>query len=595
MERSIKFYHSLRFRLSLVILIFTIFPSVALYMVYVGYVKEVIAENYIESAVQSVSSVGQHMSYVFNDMVEFSNVILTNRDFTRALNYPEEVDVGSFRSLIRSFFTSREDIDGIYVYTPQDTYYVGAVKSADVRRSVEERLAHTSGEVVWIETKPERINIFSGQYTKYYFSLARKLIDLDTLQELGYLTIDIDELTLERLYRNLVAEGEGEVFVVTEGGYVISHTDKSMIGTFLADHPYMQTILSAPQEHGFVSFRLNDRDYFAIYSVCNSFRWRIVRTIPADYLFRRLDTTHRIILAALVLCCLIAMTAVVVFSVKTTQPITDMMHLMKQAERGNLSVRVNTARADEIGQLGVSFNHMIEKVDALIRQLVQEEREKKEMELEVLRAQINPHFLYNSLNTIRLMAKIQGDKSIAGAITALIKLLRISVDLGRDLIVLQDEIEYVKNYILLQRLRFNQRFSVEYFIDDDCLDCLVPKLILQPIVENSIIYGSENDGKSDLRIVISAAQADGLLTLSVVDNGPGIDGETLQRIFKGERDKNRFSTAGLNNVNQRVQIYFGTDYGVQVDSELNSWTKVTVTMPVKKAEDDPGEFTCIRY
>ena len=101
MERSIKFYHSLRFRLSLVILIFTIFPSVALYMVYVGYVKEVIAENYIESAVQSVSSVGQHMSYVFNDMVEFSNVILTNRDFTRALNYPEEVDVGSFRSLIR--------------------------------------------------------------------------------------------------------------------------------------------------------------------------------------------------------------------------------------------------------------------------------------------------------------------------------------------------------------------------------------------------------------------------------------------------------------------------------------------------------------
>ena len=113
-----------------------------------------------------------------------------------------------------------------------------------------------------------------------------------------------------------------------------------MIGTFrritLCRPSYLLT------EHGFV-FRLNDRDYFAIYSVCNSFRWRIVRTIPADYLFRRLDTTHRIILAALVLCCLIAMTAVVVFSVKTTQPITDMMHLMKQAERGNLSVRVNTA------------------------------------------------------------------------------------------------------------------------------------------------------------------------------------------------------------------------------------------------------------
>ena len=210
------------------------------------------------------------MSYVFNDMVEFSNVILKNRDFTRALNYPEEVDVGSFRSLIRSFFTSREDIDGIYVYTPQDTYYVGAVKSADVRRSVEERLAHTSGAVVWIDTKPERINILSGQYR--YFSPSRKLIDLIPSKKIS--DHRYRRAYPERLLPQSVAEGKGGIR--SRRRYVISHADVHIARFWritICRYP------SAPQEHGF-TLRLNDG--LRHYSVQTAFDTQVRTT---DYPF----------------------------------------------------------------------------------------------------------------------------------------------------------------------------------------------------------------------------------------------------------------------------------------------------------------------
>lgn len=582
---DIKFHHSFRFKLISMILVFTILPVMFLYVIYANFIKEIISERYTESAVQSVYSAGKNINYILNDMVEFSNLILTNRNFIRDLNNTDQLDLVTFKSLIRSFFTSREDVDGIYIYTGEDVYYIGAVKSnEEMSVSLEEKLKNTGGEVVWIETKPEKIKVFSGQFTKYYFSLGRRIIDFNTLKELGYLKIDIDESILENSYKDLLVEDDSEVFVISEDGEVISHTDKSMIGKNIGEFDYINQILSSTNENGHTFFKKNSVSIVSIYSVCNKNGWRLVKTVPTDYLYKELNHIQKNLIKGCVIYFLLAVTFLLAFSIKTTKPMTDMMNLMKKAEKGDLNVRIQKTGEDEIGQLGESFNHMLEKMQALITKLVEEERGKKEIELEVLRAQINPHFLYNTLNTIKWMAKIQGDKSIASAITALIKLLRVSINLGKDMIPLSDEIEYVKSYVLIQKLRFNERFTIQYNIDEDCLGCLVPKLILQPIVENSIIYGSDNEGKSSLKIFIRAYKQDNMLTISLTDNGPGIDSETLKKIFKAERDVNRFSTAGINNVDQRIKLYFGNDYGVQIDTKINFWTKVSVCIPVKTEE-----------
>jgi two-component system sensor histidine kinase YesM len=255
----------------------------------------------------------------------------------------------------------------------------------------------------------------------------------------------------------------------------------------------------------------------------------------------------------------------------------NMMGVIKKVEQGDLTVRTQVKSKDELGQLGNSLNNMIEQIQVLIDKLIEEEKSKKELELEALHAQINPHFLYNTLNTIKWMAKIQGDKSVSKAITALIKLLRISINLGRDLISLREEIDYVKNYIVIQKLRFNESINLNYEIDEDCLEFTVPKLILQPIVENSIIYGLQ-DQRPELNIEIKVFKDGDKLVIEIKDDGPGIENEILKNILKSISDRDRFSKVGLNNVNQRIKLYCGNEYGLEIQTELGIGTKVVATL-----------------
>jgi two-component system, sensor histidine kinase YesM len=256
-----------------------------------------------------------------------------------------------------------------------------------------------------------------------------------------------------------------------------------------------------------------------------------------------------------------------------------MMSVIKKVEQGDLKARTEVKSNDEVGQLGHSLNNMIGEMQILIDKLIREEQEKKEVELEALHAQINPHFLYNTLNTIKWMAKIQGNTGISKAITALVKLLRISTNLGRDMISLREEIDYVMNYIVIQKLRFSKSVNIVYNIEDSCLNLSVPKLILQPIVENSFIYGME-DEQHELNIELKAYIKENKLIIEVHDDGPGIEEEVLKNILTNATDKARFSKVGLNNVNQRIKIYCGSEFGLKIETDLGIGTKVTVNLPV---------------
>jgi two-component system, sensor histidine kinase YesM len=267
------------------------------------------------------------------------------------------------------------------------------------------------------------------------------------------------------------------------------------------------------------------------------------------------------------------------FSFRYTEPMMRMMSVIKRVEQGDLKARTEVQSNDEVGQLGHSLNNMIAEMQILIDKLVREEQEKKEVELEALHAQINPHFLYNTLNTIKWMAKIQGNNSISKAITALVKLLRISTNLGRDMISLSEEIDYVKNYIVIQKLRFSKSVNIVYNIDENCMNLSIPKLILQPIVENSFIYGME-DEQHELNIDLKAYMVDNKLVIEVRDDGPGIKDEVLQNILTNASDKARFSKVGLNNVNQRIKIYCGNEFGLEIETELGVGTKVIVNLPI---------------
>lgn len=574
-----KVYHSLRVKLGIIAIVLIAIPVIAISFTYSRTVKEIIKNKYTETAIQSVYETGEKLDFMLEDIQEFSTVIISDRELLEMLNDSSRHKTEEFNRALRGFITSRDDIEAIdLILNDQYSYYsVGAKKISRLER-VNKQLLSSSGQPLWLRTNMQEIEILSGMFKKNYFTLARKFVDFNTLKAYGYLLVDLEEVILEQAYAGLADNEKVEVFICDDQGNIISHTDKSKIGSTIKFKPYAKQVLDDREGHNYVQFK-TETDQVAIYSTLQTNGWKIIKTVSTDYLYEEINRMQKIFLFGGIIYGLVIILYILFFSFRYTEPMMKMMSVIKKAEQGDLTVRTEVRTNDEVGQLGQSLNNMIGEMQVLIDKLIREEQEKKEVELEALHAQINPHFLYNTLNTIKWMAKIQGNHSVSKAITALVKLLRISTNLGREMITLNEEIDYVKNYIVIQNLRFSKSVNITYDIQEECLNMSVPKLILQPIVENSIIYGME-DESSELNIEVKAYIEDNSLFIEVHDDGPGIEETILKNILINQSDKSRFSRVGLNNVNQRIKLYCGNEFGLRIETKLGEGTSIIVSLPV---------------
>lgn len=235
---------------------------------------------------------------------------------------------------------------------------------------------------------------------------------------------------------------------------------------------------------------------------------------------------------------------------------------------------------DEFGHLSRAFAHMAAHIDALIRENQERERTQHELEIQVLRAQISPHFLYNALNSVRHLASMQGMEHIDRLTTAIIRLLRAALSSMEALIPLSQEIEYVRNYSEICQYQYLNDFTIEYEVDASLMDCLLPPMVLQPIVENAIIHGISGC-RSDGVIRIHAQKNDGVLFLSVTDNGQGMSAVQIEELLRQERNTShqRFSGIGIFNVRRRIQMRFGERYGLNLFSEPGRYTTAQLSLP----------------
>ena len=573
----IKVFNSLRVKLGIIAIVLIAIPLLVVSFTYSSTVKDIIKNKYTETAIQSVFETGEKLDFILDDIREFSTVITSNSELLYMLNHKYDFRADEYGRVLRNFITSRDDIEVIDLVLADAYYSVGAKKINRLER-ISPQLEKSSGQPLWLPTKSEEIEILSGKFKKNYFTLARKVVDFNTLEAYGYLLIDLEEVILEQAYSGILDSEKVEVLICDDQGNIISHSDKKKIGSSIKGEPYANEVLADINGHNYVQYKTNI-DNVAIYSTIENNGWKIIKTISTDYLYEEINRIQRYFNVGGVIYGLVIILYILFFSFRYTEPMMKMMSVIKKVEQGDLTVRTEVKSNDEVGQLGNSLNNMIGEMQVLIEQLIREEQEKKEVELEALHAQINPHFLYNTLNTIKWMAKIQGNSSVSKAITALVKLLRISTNLGRGMISLKEEIDYVMNYIVIQKLRFRKSIDIAYNIDDDCMNLTVPKLILQPIVENSIIHGME-DEQQELNIEINGFVKEDKLIIEVQDDGPGIEDEILKDILRNASDKDKFSKVGLNNVNQRIKLYCGADFGLKVETELGMGTKVVVTLPI---------------
>jgi two-component system sensor histidine kinase YesM len=256
---------------------------------------------------------------------------------------------------------------------------------------------------------------------------------------------------------------------------------------------------------------------------------------------------------------------------------------MKQVQKGNYSLAdMEALPMDEVGQLHRAFRMMIQEIDELIHENYDKQLLIRETQFKALQAQINPHFLYNTLDSVIWLAKINGQKQISEILEALGQLFRSSISLKDTLISLEEELDIVRNYVTIQKFRYRERLNFEMQVDERYYSCLIPKMSLQPLVENAIHYALEpSDEPSFIRVY--AVPGHQRLTLVVEDNGPGMEEDLLEKVRKGKA-RTRGQGIGVTNIAERLEIAFGESYGLRIESEQGAGTRVYVDIPMESRE-----------
>lgn len=268
-----------------------------------------------------------------------------------------------------------------------------------------------------------------------------------------------------------------------------------------------------------------------------------------------------------------------------TKPIHRLCEMTKMAGRGDFGVRVQEESTDELALLSESFNQMVERIGELVEGIRMEQRNLKATELKLLQAQINPHFLYNTLDAIIWLAEADEKEQVVRMVTSLSDFFRTTLSKGRDYVSLRDEETHIKSYLQIQQFRYRDILEYEIRIPEELYDCCILKLTLQPLVENALYHGLKNKRRLG-RILVSAERAGDKVVLRVYDDGKGLTAERLayvRKLIRGElEDYDSPSGFGLFNVEQRIRLNYGTAYGIELNSVYGEWTEVTVTIPVVK-------------
>lgn len=405
-------------------------------------------------------------------------------------------------------------------------------------------------------------------------SIGRLIMNARTNRKLGILKIDVKINDLVELWNNESIHSGTQIFVSNNENDIIysSFEDKSREKT----DNIMEQVIS-----GKTNIRIEKKDYLSILTTSNITGCSIMMLIPKSTIYKEAYTTMVIMILVAVFCILIAFIVSEMTSRHIMKPIKSLNSTIKEAYKGDLSVRVDTTSKGEFGELCHAFNLMIDNTQNLINKIYVEEQEKREMEYKALQAQISPHFMLNTLNAIKLMATMQGAKSIETSLDSIGHIIGFAIKDKSDKITIETELKQIQYYIQILSLRYYNKFNITFDVEDGVLCCYTLKYLLQPIMENCIFHGFDNmDKKGNINIKIHIQNK--MIVYEVLDNGNGISQQVIDNILIKEKTNDGFNKIGIYNVNKRIQMIYGKDFGVQIKSSLGEFTLVKITIPIEK-------------
>lgn len=416
----------------------------------------------------------------------------------------------------------------------------------------------------------------SSLQPQYVFGVARGIYKIEDSRMIGVIVVNADYKWLSNLVAGMKLVPNQRVFIVNRNQKLIYDDASDNIGQPAPS----QLIRLLGQQRQNRQFKWNGTTYIASFKSSSLSEWTMINLAPVEEVNRNLNrmarTTLYITLAAMIITVVFAS----FFANRIVRPIKKLILLMRLAENGHFDKRIKLRQRDEIGQLARNFNAMSRRIKRLINEVYVEKISQKETELQLLKTQINPHFLYNTLESIRMVAETEGAEGASDMTFSLGRLLRYGLDTKKETVTVHEEIGHLKEYVSLLSRRFEEQFLVEINVDPDIMELPMIKLVLQPLVENAIYHGLSERSHGG-KIHITGRTENNILLFEVSDNGKGMDAKLVSELnasFKMPELKPL--SIGLSNVNKRLMLTYGPNYGLTVESELDRGTRFFVSLPI---------------
>jgi two-component system, sensor histidine kinase YesM len=413
--------------------------------------------------------------------------------------------------------------------------------------------------------------------------LTREIRALSDGRPIGSLIMKVKETSFANVYKDIDIGKDADIFIVNSEGVIISSRNTELeVGKQYKDLSLIEK-LGEEQKQGMHVFRktIDKIDYLVAYSMLQNNNWYVVSLIPYSYLDTETKNIRFYTVLIGILCFFFAEVLSQVISRSISVPLMELNKTMKKAMKGNLSVNIVDNNKDEIAEVTSEFNNMLGELQTLVQNVKSEEKQKRIAQFKALQAQINPHFLSNTLNNVRWLAKMQNAGNIENLITNLIQSIHLSIGKGGELISIREEVEYLNSYIAIEEYRYFDKFKVRFDIQEEVYNLYILKFLLQPILENSLIHGIDPMTGQGV-ILIKAYIEASYLKISVTDNGVGISSEVVTKILNGDinTSKPRFNGIGISNLNERIKLYYGDMYSIHIESIPNLYTTIGVTLPI---------------
>ncbi len=579
-----------------------------------------IRENYIENRVRAISQINENV----NRQVEWVNSLLTQLSMEPTVNSVLKRESETANQYDLEYINMTNNIYNIYAYTPISNYIrtliIRGENGLDFRIGAEGALISIENieNSDWFLERSNNLTMSWGGLTNNYSKYTENVMinpigwtffDNISGEQLGYGVMFLEEKVFGNCYKELATYSNDQIYIIKQDGKIIASNQR-------LEHGQIQEMKAAPgiiqgimaENNGNV--KKNQVYYFTkniegiphliTYIHSTGSRLTTIEILPINELNIQSQNFIITLLGYMFFCLVLCVLLSAYLSEKLTKPIHAIVDYVKDIGKGKFYELTITKSKNEISELGRNINKMQNSIQALMNKNVENEQEKRMLELEMLQTQINPHFLNNTLYDVKIMASLQGAFGIEKMVDSLARILKYSLIGTNEKTNLGEEINVLKDYIHIQNVRYKGGIQFHYEIENQELEsCITPRFILQPIVENSIthgIYCKEGHGKVEMKIY----SLDSMLYIEITDNGVGIKEDELDRIKDNLKDekyienKKEAGGVGIYNVHRRVRLMFGNDCGLEIESQYNEYTKVRIVMSMHYgADENQGEINAI--